>query len=217
MVDKGVPMYSARNLWWGLLLIALGIFFLLDNMNMLDFGEAIRTWWPALLVVWGISILLSRSHVSVASSGHAPVPPSTPVGEVNEVFGDRNDSPQGDNVSYSSVFGDLTVRPASMTFKGGTVSTVFGDTTLDLSSAALADGENVLKVTGVFGDMRLMLAPSMPYALSAHSLFGAVQAGGQKRDGFSSTLVMQSPEYATAAKKLHIEVSQVFGDITLTR
>ncbi len=210
-------MYSTRNLWWGLLLIALGVMFLLDNMSMLDFGEVIRNWWPALLVLWGISILLSRSRVSVASSGSGPVPPPSPAGEINEVFGDRNDSPQGDQISYSSVFGDLKVHPTSMTFKGGTISTVFGDTTVDLSSAALADGENILKVNGVFGDMSMMLAPSMPYALSAHSLFGSVQAGGQKRDGFSSTLVMQSPEYASAAKKLHIEVSQVFGDITLTR
>ncbi len=210
-------MHRTGNLWWGLLLIALGVMFLLDNMNVIEFGEAVRTYWPALLVLWGVSILLSRSVVPRASSGGGTAASPSPAGDVKEVFDDRSESPDAEHLSYSSVFGDLSLRALSGNFKGGTVSTVFGDTTVDLSSATLADGENALKLSGVFGDVRLMLAPSMPYSISAHSLFGAIQAAGQKRDGFSSTLVLQSPEFSPAPKKLLIEVSQVFGDISLTR
>lgn len=210
-------MHRNGNLWWGMVLIALGAMFLLDNMGVMDFGEVVRTYWPAILIVWGISILLSRSSVSMASSGGGTVSPDTSAGGIKDVFNDRNENPQADQVSYSSVFGDLTLRPQSANFHGGNISTVFGDTTIDLTSVTLADGENRLKLSGVFGDVSLLLAPSMPYMITGHSLFGAIQAAGQKRDGFSTTLTLQSPDYSSAAKKLFIDASQVFGDITLTR
>ena len=210
-------MHKTGNLWSGVVLIALGVMFLLDNMKMIDFSEVVRTYWPMLLILGGISILLSRSRISSASTGSSTANPPSAAGEVKDVFNDRNDNTDTDHISYSSVFGDLSLRLLSANFRGGTVSTVFGDTTIDLSSATLADGENKVKVSGVFGDVRVMLAPSMPYAISANSLFGAIQAAGQKRDGFSSALAVESPDYAPASKKLRIEVSQVFGDVTLTR
>ena len=210
-------MNRTGNLWWGLLLIALGVMFLLDNMDVLDFGEAIRTYWPALLVLWGVGILLSRSGASPAPSGSSTASPPSQQGNVKEVFNDRNDNVEAEHIDYSTVFGDLSLRLLSGNFKGGNVSTVFGDTVIDLTSATLAEGENRLKISGVFGDVRLLLAPSMAYAISASSLFGSIQAAGQKRDGFSSTLAVQSPEYSSAPKRVQLEVSQVFGDITLTR
>lgn len=210
-------MHTNRNLWWGLLLIVLGLMFLLDNMNMLDFGQVVRTWWPALLIIWGLSVLLSRSRVSMASTGEATATPPSPTGEIKEVFEDRRENPDVDHLGYSSVFGDLSLRPVSASFRGGNVSTTFGDTTIDLTSATLADGENQLKLSGVFGDVRIMLAPSMPYRIHGQSLFGAIQVAGQKRDGFSASLVIESPEYSSASKKLNIDVSQVFGEIILTR
>jgi hypothetical protein len=210
-------MRRTGNRSGGLLLIVLGVLFLLHNMHMLDFGQAVREYWPAILILWGVSILLSRSRVSTASSDGGAAPPPSPAAGVRDVFNDRSDSPAADRIGYSTVFGDLSIRPLSANFKGGTVSTVFGDTAIDLTSATLADGENKLTLSGVFGDVRIMLAPTMSYAISANSLFGAIQAAGQKRDGFSSTLTLQSPEYSTTPKRLSIEVSQVFGDITMTR
>ena len=210
-------MQRNHNLWWGVTLIVIGVLFLLQNMDMLNVGQVVREYWPALLILWGLSILLSRSRVSMASSGGDSPPPLATAGEVSDVFNDRNDMPQTDQIVYSVVFGDLSLRPSSANFKGGTVSTVFGDTAIDLTSATIAEGENKLKLSGVFGDVRIMLAPSMAYAISAKSTFGAIQAAGQKRDGFSSTLALQSPEYSSASRRLFLDVSQVFGDITLTR
>jgi predicted membrane protein len=205
------------NLWWGIVLIVLGVMFMFDNANMIDFGQILRTWWPAIFVIWGVSILLNRSCISISSPGAGTVNAQSAAGEVKEIFNDRHETPEGERLNYSSVFGDLSLRPASANFKGGSVSTVFGDTTIDLTAATLADGENTLKISGVFGDVSIMLGPSMAYVISASSLFGSIQAAGQKRDGFSPNLVIQSPEFSSATKQLSIQVSHVFGDITLTR
>jgi predicted membrane protein len=146
-------MHRAGNLWWGLVLIALGVLFLLDNMNVIEFGEAIRTYWPALLILWGVSVLLRRSSRSAASAGGSEEA-AAPAAEAHEVFSDRDERPDTEHINYSSVFGDVSLHLVSTHFQGGTVSTVFGDTTIDLSAVTLADGESTLKVSGVFGNMR---------------------------------------------------------------
>jgi len=47
-----------RNVFWGVLLVAVGALFIFDNMDIIDFSfKALIGLWPALLVLWGISIL----------------------------------------------------------------------------------------------------------------------------------------------------------------
>lgn len=48
------------QLWGGLLLIALGVLFLADQMNLLRFGRLMSTYWPMILVALGLIFLLKR-------------------------------------------------------------------------------------------------------------------------------------------------------------
>lgn len=51
-----------KNIFWGILLVAIGGLFILDNMDLLDFSfRALVDLWPILLVGWGISILPIKS------------------------------------------------------------------------------------------------------------------------------------------------------------
>ena len=49
--DKDSPL-------WGGILIGIGILFLLDQFDMLHFGEIFERFWPVLIIVLGIQILL---------------------------------------------------------------------------------------------------------------------------------------------------------------
>ena len=48
--DKG-------SLFWGLLLVAIGVLFLFDNLRILDFGDIIRDFWPLILIAIGLKII----------------------------------------------------------------------------------------------------------------------------------------------------------------
>ena len=51
-----------RNIFWGVLLVAIGSLFILDNMDILNFSfRALVDLWPLLLVGWGISIIPMKS------------------------------------------------------------------------------------------------------------------------------------------------------------
>ena len=196
-------MHSQGRFWFGTLLILVGGLLLLDTLRIVDFRSLLFDFWPLLLIVLGLYVIF-RVRPSVSNAA--------PPGD-QQVFGDvRTESP-AESVHHSTVFGDLSIRVTSPSFRGGTISTVFGDTVLDLSGAVLAEGEQVLAINGVFGDCSVRIPKGTPYSIVAHALFGSLKTPEQHREGVSSTLAYDSPGFTSAAKRLKINVSQVFGDI----
>jgi len=58
-----------RNVFWGALLVAIGVLFILDNMDLINFSfSAFVSLWPLLLVAWGISILPVKSVYKTVAS-----------------------------------------------------------------------------------------------------------------------------------------------------
>ena len=193
-------MCGARNIWWGAGLIVIGLLFLLDNAGMIDAGRFLRLFWPAAIVVWGILLLVH------ARRGY-PERPAQPAPDTGQMSGGA------DTLNSSSVFGDAKFSVSSPAFKGGFVSSVFGNTQIDLSRCSLDSGEQTLSISSVFGDTDVVLPRGAVHAVHANGMFGTVTVKGQHRDGFSSTVVYESPGYASADKKLRVGISQVFGDI----
>lgn len=187
-----------RNVFWGIILIIFGVLFLLDNMDVIDFGDAIKMYWPLLLVLWGISILVKKKD-----------------SELSAVFGDTVEKVTSELFHESSVFGDLRLEVASENFKGGSISTVFGDCHVDLTKATIAEGEHWLRFSGVFGDVTISLPKDVAVSVSINTLFGDVNVFEERKGGFSPDIRYESQGYGTAPKKLRISASQVFGDITV--
>jgi hypothetical protein len=120
-----------------------------------------------------------------------------------------------DRLQESCIFGDAKVRVHSRDFAGGAVSTVFGDTRIDLTLAQIAEGEHMLRVNGVFGDAKILLPSGLAISVSARTTLGDLDVLEQEREGFSPSLHIESPGYASAPRRLRIVVSQVFGDVTV--
>ncbi len=194
---------NTNRIWLGIALIVIGGLFLLDTMRVMDFGTIFWTFWPVLLVIWGLFIILRKRQGAgrEATAGW------------EQTFGDIDTVVSADTLSHSNVFGDLNVRVTSKAFQGGTVSTVFGDSVLDLRECALAPGEQRLTLHGVFGDCSIRLPANTAYALSANTVFGSLRTPDQHRDGMGSKIDVDSPGYANAGTRIRISASEVFGDI----
>lgn len=61
---------KAGTLFWGSFLVFLGIFILLDNLNLLkmDIGEIV-IYWPILLIIWGVALLKIPEILKYVLSG----------------------------------------------------------------------------------------------------------------------------------------------------
>ena len=181
----------------GIILVILGTLFLLDNLDVLQFGEVLHYGWPVIFIIWGVSILTRKKP--------EPVSPAVPFSA----------SLSTDLLHQSNVFGDLVTSVASQNFKGGSVSTVFGDCHLDLSKATFASGDHELRVHSVFGDSVITIPRDAPVAIVASSFLGGLSIMGEHREGMSSDLQWASTTYPTASGRLKIYVSKVFGKATI--
>jgi lia operon protein LiaF len=187
----------------GIILVGLGIMFLLDNWGFASFGELVSKWWPLILIFVGFNILMRQKQEKRDKIGDA----------AENVFGDTSHNNSANSISYSNVFGDLDVKITSPEFRGGFVSTTFGDSHIDLSESVVVDGENLLRIDGVFGDVHVLAPKNCGIMVTAKTVFGDVTVLGAKKSGFAQEIVEKTPNYDAAPKKLKIYMNQVFGDV----
>jgi len=187
-----------------MILLVLGVLFLLDTLDVASFGHVMRTYWPLILIFLGIALLLRRQRV-------------TPTVEQPKSIGGMSEGSESpaDTISETSVFGNTYVRATSRSFKGGSVSAVFGNVEINLASAELASGEQHLGVHGVFGGVRITLPKDVGVVVRGNCMFGEIIVLNQKRGGIGSEILYKSENYDSADRKLNITASQVFGDVRI--
>jgi predicted membrane protein len=195
-----------RNLFWGMLLILIGLFILLDNLGYADFGEILGNYWPLLLVLWGVSLLFRKKREK---------PPESPQ---HEEAPQRPESPntqhvESDLLHQSNVFGDIISKVSSQQFKGGSISTVFGDIRIDLTGTQFAEGYHEMRMHSVFGDSVLSLPKDAAVSIAATSVFGDLTVLGQPKHGFAVDMQTTTPGYSSSSKRMKISISKIFGDV----
>lgn len=187
-----------RNFYWGLALVIFGILLLLENLDIADMGDIIRTYWPILLILWGASVLTRTDR------RHPGTPATVPSSPDNREL-----------LHESHVFENINLVIGSSNFKGGSISTVFGNCIVDLSGSTIAEGDHVMRLSGVFGDTLLKLPHGCAAYINASAVLGNANILGQQRGGFASDVRVSTPGFSTATNKLSISVSKVFGNITI--
>ncbi len=50
-----------RSLYWGILLVGIGVLFLLENLYIIDFSQILSDFWPFILVAVGLRIIIKAS------------------------------------------------------------------------------------------------------------------------------------------------------------
>jgi predicted membrane protein len=190
-----------RTIIWGSALLLFGLFLLLDNLGVADFGDIVGKFWPVILIAMGILILTRKQPHAPGSAGPgiAAAPPST----------------TGDTIDESLVFENVYRKISSAAFKGGSISTIFGNSFIDLTSAVAAEGENIFRHHSVFGDSTILLPPDCPVAVNASTIIGHFRILGQQRGGFGSDFRVTSPTYAASPNRLTIVVTKVFGNLNV--
>ncbi|MCP4552892.1 MAG: cell wall-active antibiotics response protein [Bacteroidetes bacterium] len=137
----------------GLILIAVGSFFLLPDIFVFSF-DFVELFWPILLIVVGVSMIMfggralrwrNRYKTSTIDSGFLDV---------------------------VTIFGGTEKRIANQVFKGGDVVNIFGGTEIDLTQAILNEGTNVLEITCVFGGINLVVPADWNVRWEVASIFG---------------------------------------------
>lgn len=181
-----------RDHWFGsFVMISVGGLFLADEIFVIEANVGSMI-WPALLILLGIGIIIKIFIPSKHKSWKKKGPDFS--GNANEVNSDEY-------INISRVFSGTNLLVQSTNFKGGKASFVFGGGEIDLRSAQLADGINIIKIECVFGGVKIFLPENWDVTLETTGVFG----------GFSDERRHVSIDNIDRTKKLIIKAEAIFG------
>ena len=213
----------------GLLLIILGALFVMRNYEIMDFPYEYFTWeyffiligllffllsrnktagvvfmaiglfnlvpelWPLLLVLIGLYIIFGRKgRMNLHYKKFSETDPDTSI---------PADIDSKDLLESISIFGGGSKIVTSDNFKGGSIVSIFGGSEINLTNSKLAEGENSIEVTAVFGGTTLIVPADWNVELDVLPIFG----------GFGDKRVKDPNKKIQEGRKLLIKGIVIFG------
>lgn len=188
--------------YFGGILVALGVLFLLDTADVLDAGDVIGAWWPILLIgaaalqffanpgqrvgpailaLIGLALLVSTTELVDVSVWGLLWPTVIIIVGISLLIGRK---PKGadaheERVNSFVAFSGKQITSRSQTFEGGSVSTMFGGTEIDLRQAGLAPGA-ALDVFNAFGGTEVKVPTGWKVIVRGLPLFGGFENATNK-------------------------------------
>jgi predicted membrane protein len=159
-----VLIVNHKNSLAGYILLVIGIFGTFHHMVPYFFDFDFGDLWPILLLVIGLWLILKRNGSTERRNHHH--------------FGTANTNSSfvsADYIEEDGIFNSVKRVITSDNFKGGRVSSIFGECKLDLSNAKLAPGENTLEVTNIFGGLTVRVPVNWKIILNTSSVFGGFE------------------------------------------
>jgi predicted membrane protein len=186
-----------------LILIAVGVLFLLDRMDKLDFGEVVGRYWPVIFILIGLSILINSNFRKVGSGlffiifGAIFLVDELGIFEhdiwhywpvliiaaglwliLKPVFRrERINAPaiKEDDLNISIALSGLKRQVVSQNFRGGKASVVLGGIELDFTSASLSGGQATVDLTAVLGGIDLRVPKDWKLVIDSSPILGGVE------------------------------------------
>ncbi|MEO1255311.1 MAG: DUF5668 domain-containing protein [Bacteroidota bacterium] len=176
VVVGGAMLVTGRR--EGFIFLLIGGFFLAPDV--LGFRFRIRDWWPVILIFVGIGIFLRRS---------------------GGAFGRGSAEDDNDYLKDTSIFGGSNKYFTSKNFQGGSVTSIFGGSEIDLSEAELGKEEVVLDLFCLFGGNEIRVPNDWTVINDSFVLFG----------GFEDRRRRLSEDSFNPHKVLRIKGTVIFG------
>jgi len=167
----------------GAVLMVAGVWLLLNAVGVWGY----RFWqtWPYLLIAGG-AWMLYRVHIMREREGPAGRPPGAP-GRFDEATTDA------DSVAAFAFLNRVERQATSVHFKQGEFSAVLGGCEIDLSRAAMGDGDNqmVIDVFALFGRIELEVPSGWRVENRVVPLIGRTDSPPQPAGAGAPTVVVQ--------------------------
>ncbi|WP_421977948.1 LiaI-LiaF-like domain-containing protein [Roseivirga seohaensis] len=185
IIVGAILILNKENAKTGGILMGIGVLLNLDEWFNLD--VSIFDLWPLVFVVAGIAI----------------------VNRNKETKDDRYDPNTGNldanKINDTAIFGGGDKVINSSSFKGGSLTAIFGGSTIDLTQAKLADGRNEIDVFYMFGGSKIRVPQDWNVQVSVTGIFG----------GMSDKRKLIDPQ-ADGNKELLIRGTAIFGGAEVT-
>jgi hypothetical protein len=227
---SGKQVLDLGRLLLGLVVVAIGTLYLLESAGVLDAGAAIDDWWPTVIIATGLFQLAERSRATLGpliliAGGTVLLLATTDVleGDVWSYVwpgaliamglvaiarwagaGPLPRDAGEDVVVASGIFGGPKVVNASRSFRGASLTAVFGGVTLDLRDARPAPDGARITATAAFGGIDILVPHGWRIAMKSTPIFGGVE-----------DKTRHDPDLPADAPLLTLDALAAFGGVTV--
>ncbi|MDX8052156.1 LiaF-related protein [Lentzea sp. BCCO 10_0798] len=192
------------RLWVGLVLVTLGVFGILDAVDVLHAGPVVADWWPAAVVVLGVVAMASQRRVSLGpvvlvvlglvllagtldwTTGDLLVPTLLAGVGIAVLVGLRRH--HGTRTPIA-VFGGATTRERSQHLRHADVSAIFGGATLDLRESHI-DEDADIDAFALFGGVDVLVPEGWRVSVGGLPFMGGIE---DKTDNSDHALLDDAP------------------------
>jgi predicted membrane protein len=211
----------------GVILILLGVGFLLQQMDMFSFGAFFSTWWPLILIALGVIQLLSKPPAYTAGiiflglGGYFQLrqlgivetsffrfffPIIVILVGVRILLGSNRGAAgfSDQTISHFNIFSGYETGVTSQTFRGGSVTSIFGASEIDLRQAALESERVVMDITVIFGGSTIKVPEHWRVTADGIPIFG----GWENK-------TKHVPKEGLTAPTIHFRCVALFGGIEI--
>jgi predicted membrane protein len=214
---------SWGRLFFGIIIVGVGVILLLGNADLVDAGRVFSIWWPSVLILAGvISFLANPRHWAVAliiaGAGVAFLLSRLDIVDLSDLVipaaliliglvvlfgrGVATREEAADTLNSFNVFSGSELSSRSSAFKGGSVTAVFGGAEIDLRQAGLAPGAS-LDVFTAFGGVEVRVPQDWHVSVRGLPLFGGIDN------------VTAKERLADDAPVLNISATVLFGGLEI--
>ncbi len=192
------------RIFWGIILVIVGILFLLEQMHQADASYILGHYWPVILIVIGLWIIVTSEFrnslggiILVAMGGifllinlgifredvwsYAWPLAIVVVGvwilirpRARTSDGGKFPELKGDDIDAANVFSGQKRTVTTPKFRGGKASVVFGGMELDFTQAGLNEGQATLELTAIFGGIDVWVPKEWKVVVDATPILGGV-------------------------------------------
>ncbi|UCD36898.1 MAG: hypothetical protein JSW54_08640 [Fidelibacterota bacterium] len=208
-MSNNVEGKSQRNLV-GFILLALGILFLLETFDIMDFGMIFSNWWPLILIAIGVMKIRGQDKpggVIILVIGLAFLSATLEIVHWGNIFrfwpvililiglsmlvrtkekawwGGLSGEVSDDTVQASAIFGGADQIVTSDNFRGGEAKALFGGIKLDLRQAKASEEGCHLSLTALFGGVEIIVPREWQLSVSGTPILGAIENKTTLKEG----------------------------------
>lgn len=88
-----------------------------------------------------------------------------------------------------------------------------GDVRIDLTNAIIPEGETLIIVENVIGDIQIYMPEDLEYTIQSYVLIGDSSILQSKKGGFNQTTLLRSTDYQSGVRKVKFVLSCAVGSV----
>src|SRR5690625_1570626 len=188
-------MNLTKRSWIGIIIVIVGVGFLLEQANLIQFTSLLSDWWPLIFIIVGVLQISYHAHMAVFTGPLFIIVGVILllhqwtdlqlfsylwpliiiyVGFIFIFFQAKHNKhiDEKDKLQSFLLFSGSEIKSQANPLKGGTITTIFGGAEIDLRDTTIEDDQITIEITSLFGGVSLRVPQHVRVEVSGVPIFG---------------------------------------------